>query len=146
MQHQEIMRLALQQAELAVKVGNAPFGCVVTDKQGEVILKEHDRVNQNGDLTAHGEINAIRLLCKQLSSLSLSNYIFYTTSEPCPLCMAAMIKAHVSAVFFGAARETTASLPLSAKFMASKSHKYPIVVTGGILANECLKQRTLLKE
>lgn len=135
------MRLALEEAELAVSEGNAPFGCVVVDKQGSVVAKDHDRVKENVDPTAHGEVNAIRSLCKQLNTTSLEGYTFYTTSEPCPTCMSSMIKAKVSAVFYGAKTEETASLPIPAEFIASKSLKYPISVLGGILAEEALKQR-----
>lgn len=144
MQHEDIMRLALEEAELAVKEGNAPFACVVVDKNGDIALKEHDRVKELTDPTAHGEVNAVRRLCKQINSLSLRDYIFYTTSEPCPTCLTAMIKAKVAAVYYGAKTEETASLPIPAEFIASKSLKYPITVTGGVLAEEALEQRNRL--
>jgi tRNA(Arg) A34 adenosine deaminase TadA len=144
MTHQELMKVALAEAEIAVREGNAPFGCVVVDASGNVVLREHDRVKELMDPTAHGEINAIRKLCKQLNSLSLQGYAFYTSSEPCPSCMAGMIKAKVSNVFYGAKTEVTASLPISAEFIASKSLKYPIKVTGGVLGEEPLEQREKL--
>lgn len=138
------MELALAEAELAVAEKNAPFGCVVTDRQGNVILREHDRVDEYTDPTAHGEVNAIRKLCKQRGSLTLQDCIFYTTSEPCPGCMASMIKARVPMVFYGAKTEVTASLPISAETIATESRKYPIQVTGNILADKCLEQRDRL--
>lgn len=144
MDHEATMKLALEEAELAVKDGNAPFACVVTDQQGNVVLREHDRVKENTDPTAHGEVNAIRALCKKLNTLSLHDYTFYTTSEPCPTCMTCMIKARVPVVYYGAKTEATASLPIPAEEIASKSKKYPVVVTGGILAEECLAQRNRL--
>src|SRR5688572_24375085 len=144
MKAEEIMRMALAEAELAVSEGNAPFACVVTDQEGRVILKEHDRVKEYMDPTAHGEINAIRTLCKKLNTLSLRDYVFYTSSEPCPSCMAGMVKAKVARVDYGAKTESTASLPIPAETLAEQSKKYPIEVTGGILAEECLNQRTRL--
>jgi tRNA(Arg) A34 adenosine deaminase TadA len=145
MTSEEIMRLAMEEAELAVKQGNAPFACVVTDMQDNVVLQEHDRVKENTDPTAHGEINAIRTLCKKLSTLSLQDYAFFTTSEPCPTCMTAMIKAKVPRVYYGASTELTALLPIPAEEIAKYSKKYPIEVTGGLLAEECLEQRTRLQ-
>lgn len=144
MNHDDIMRLALEEAELAVSEDNAPFACVVVDRAGNVVAKDHDRVKELMDPTAHGEVNAIRSLCKRLNSLSLKEYTFYTTSEPCPTCMTAMIKAKVPIVYYGAKTEQTASLPIPAEFIASKSLKYPISVTGGILAEEALEQRNRL--
>lgn len=144
MTHEDIMRLALEEAELAVREGNAPFACIVADKEGSVAAKDHDRVKELMDPTAHGEVNAIRSLCKQRNSLSLKDYTFYTTSEPCPTCMTAMIKAKVPTVYYGAKTEETASLPIPAEFIASKSLKSPIFVTGGILGEEALRQRNRL--
>lgn len=144
MSHEEIMKLAMEEAELAVHEGNAPFACVVVDQNGEIVARDHDRVKELMDPTAHGEVNAIRKLCKQLQTLSLRDYMFYTTSEPCPSCMAGMIKAKVPTVYYGAKTETTASLPIPAEYLAEKSLKYPISVTGGILAEETLVQRERL--
>ena len=144
MNHEDIMKLAFEEAELAVREDNAPSACIVADKEGNVILKEHDRVKEYMDPIAHGEVNAIRELCKRLNSLSLKDYTFYTSSEPCPTCMTAMIKAKVATVYFGAKTEATASLPIPADFIASKSLKSPIFVTGGILAEEALEQRNRL--
>jgi tRNA(Arg) A34 adenosine deaminase TadA len=140
---EEIMKLAMQEAELAVSEGNAPFACIVTDTTGKVVLQEHDRVKELIDPTAHGEVNAIRKLCTQHNSLSLAEYTFYTTSEPCPTCMSSMIKAKVQHVFYGAKTEQNASLPIPAEFLASKANRN-ISVTGGILERECLAQRNEL--
>jgi tRNA(Arg) A34 adenosine deaminase TadA len=144
MQHDAIMRIALQEAELATQEGNAPFACVVVDNNGSVVLREHDRVRELMDPTAHGEVNAIRKLCRQFNTLYLNKYTFYTTSEPCPTCLTSMIKARIPKVYYGAKTEQTASLPISAEFLASQSYKHPISVVGGILANEALEQRNRL--
>ncbi len=137
---EDYMRLALEEAFNAVKDGNAPFGVIVVNNKDQVVAKDHDRVKEFMDPTAHGEINAIRKLCKELGTLSLNNMTFYTTSEPCPTCFSACIKAKVKAVYYGADIEPSASLPIKAKELAAKS-KYPIEVIGGILAKECLEQR-----
>jgi len=141
MQAEQYMREALAEAEVGVKEGSAPFAVVVTDKAGTIVWKDHDRVKEAVDPTAHAEVNAIRGLCKKLGSLSLAEHVFYTTSEPCPTCLTAMIKARVSRVVFGAKTEPTASLPIPAEELAQRSKKYPISVTGGILGDECLVQR-----
>jgi tRNA(Arg) A34 adenosine deaminase TadA len=141
---EDYMKLALEEAELSVKEENGPFAVVVVDPDGNVIWKDHDRQKELTDPTAHGEINAIRYLCKKLNSMSLLGYTFYTTSEPCPTCLTGMIKAQVSACFYGAKTEPNASLPLSAEMIASYAKKYPIKVVGGILAKECLAQRNIL--
>lgn len=144
MKPEDYMRLAIEEAELSVKEGNGPFAVVVVDPNGEIIWKDHDRQKELSDPTAHGEINAIRYLCKKLRTLALRGYTFYTTSEPCPTCLTGMIKAQVSTSYYGAKTEAAASLPLPAEMIASYAKKYPINVIGGILADECLAQRQRL--
>ncbi len=142
MTNEDFMREAMKEAAVAVSDGNAPFGVVVVNNAtGEIICREHDRVKEQCDPTAHGEINAIRKLCKQQNTLSLNNTTFYTTSEPCPTCLTGMIKAKVPFNYYGAETEITASLPIKAKDLAGYSKKYPIEVNSGVLAKECLDQR-----
>jgi len=144
MTNEDIMQLAIDEAEQSVKEGQGPFAVVVVDPSGEIVWKDHDRQKEKMDPTAHGEVNSIRYLCGKLKTLSLKGYSFYTTSEPCPTCLTSMIKAQVSNNYYGAKTESTASLPLSAEYLASYSKKYPIKVVGGILSEKCLEQRNRL--
>ena len=144
MTHGDYIKLAMEEAQKAADRGGAPFGVVVINKEGDVVWRDHDRVNEHVDPTAHGEINAIRGLCKKLNTLKLREYTFYTTSEPCPTCLTACIKAQVPTIYYGAPTEETASLPIKALELVQRSKKYPISVVGGILEKECLAQREQL--
>jgi tRNA(Arg) A34 adenosine deaminase TadA len=140
MSHDEYMREALKEAEFSVRSGSYPFACVVVNQAGEIVWRDHDRVNELMDPTAHSEVNAIRHLCQSLQTTDLSEFEFYTTSEPCPTCMSSLIKAKVQKVYYGVDTELDASLPISAKELVGRSNR-TIVVVGGILAEECLQQR-----
>ena len=130
MEHDEFMLEAMKNADLAVAQGNAPFGVIVVDKDTkEIIWRDHDRVKEKCDPTAHGEINAIRGLCHKLQTLSLSNTIFYTTSEPCPTCLSAMVEARVPRNFYGAETETTASLPVKAVDLAKYAKNIQLLLS-----------------
>jgi tRNA(Arg) A34 adenosine deaminase TadA len=141
MNHENYIREAMKETLNATKTGNAPFGVVVVNSAGKIIWRDHDRVKEQMDPTAHGEINAIRGLCKTMNTLSLSGCIFYTTSEPCPTCLTGCMKAKVSKIVYGCDTELTASLPLKATDLVKKFKKYKFEILGGILADECLKQR-----
>jgi len=140
MTNEQYMLQAIAEANYSVSLGSLPFACIVVDATGAVIWKDHDRVEEHMDPTAHGEINAIRHLCKKLQTRNLSAYTFYTTSEPCPTCFSSLIKAKVQKIYFGAKTEVNASLPISAEEMAKRSTK-KIEVIAGILEHECLEQR-----
>lgn len=142
--HELLIKKAISVAETAAKKGHHPFAVVVIDENGKIVWKDHNKVKHNMDPTAHGEINAVRHLCKKFKILSLKGYIFYSTTEPCPMCFTVMNNAQVSAVYYGAPHHPTQFLPLSAKQLARYAKKYPIKVVGGILEKECLEQREKL--
>jgi len=141
MNHEHYMREAINEAQVSIEEGSLPFSVIVVDKNGNIVWRDHDRVYEYMDPTAHGEINIIRKLCKQLNTLDLSEYIFYTSSEPCPTCLSACIKAHVKELYYWAETEATASLPVKAIDLAKYAKKYPIQVIWWILWEECLVQR-----
>ena len=64
----------------------------------------------NKDSTAHGEITAIRNTEKVLNSYDLSGCVLYTTEEPCPMCMYAILWANVDAVYYGCTIEDNAEI------------------------------------
>lgn len=77
-----------------------PFGAVVV-KDGNVIAISSNSVLKDNDPTAHAEVNAIREACKTLGTYDLSGCELYATSEPCPMCMAAIIWANIKKVYYG---------------------------------------------
>lgn len=84
----------------------SPFGCSIVDSTtGEVVAEAYDSVMRSVDPSAHGEVNAIRMACKTLNTISLKGFTLYSTCEPCPMCMSASIWAEVDAVVFGATVE-----------------------------------------
>ena len=95
------MRMALNEARKGIKAGHGgPFGAVIV-KDGVVVAKGHNQVIKNNDPTCHGEIMAIHKACKRLGTFDLSGCEIYTTGEPCPMCMAAILWANIEKVFYG---------------------------------------------
>lgn len=97
---QKYMELAVGLATQNVLSGaGGPFGAVVV-KDGEVVAACANSVTATNDPTAHAEINAIRAACKALNSFQLDGCDFYTSCEPCPMCMAALYWARPAAVYY----------------------------------------------
>lgn len=93
--------MALNEARKGIKAGHGgPFGAVIV-KDGVVVAKGHNQVIKNNDPTCHGEIMAIHKACKRLGTFDLSGCEIYTTGEPCPMCMAAILWANIEKVFYG---------------------------------------------
>ena len=87
------------------KKEGGPFGAIIVDKEGNIISNGNNKVIKNTDPTAHAEIIAIREACKKLKTYDLSEYILYTSCEPCPMCLSAIIWANIKQVYYGCTKE-----------------------------------------
>jgi len=95
------MKLAIKEARKGIySLHGGPFGAVIV-KDGKVIGKGHNRVVKNNDPTSHGEMNAIRNACKKIKSFDLSGSVIYTTGEPCPMCLGAILWSNIEKVYYG---------------------------------------------
>lgn len=95
------MRIALEEAVRGVKEDHGgPFGAVVV-RGGTVVSRAHNRVIETADPTAHAEMLAIRAASRILGRFDLSDCILYTTCEPCPMCLGAVLWARIGRVIYG---------------------------------------------
>jgi tRNA(Arg) A34 adenosine deaminase TadA len=78
-----------------------PFGAVVV-RQGKVVGRGFNQVVELRDPSAHAEIMALRAAGGALGRPSLKDCVLYSSSEPCPMCLAACYWALVSRVVFAA--------------------------------------------
>ena len=104
------MKEAIEEAYTGIESGHGgPFGSVVV-KDGEIVGRGHNRVIDKKDPTCHGEMEAIRNACKNLGTHDLSGCELYTTAEPCPMCLGAILWANITTVYYGCNRTDTDSI------------------------------------
>jgi tRNA(Arg) A34 adenosine deaminase TadA len=116
-EHEKFMRIAIELSEQNVKQGmGGPFGAVIV-KDGEIIAQSANQVIPQNDPTAHAEVSAIRLACKQLGSYNLQGCIIYTSCEPCPMCLGAIYWAHINVVYYGNTKSDAASIGFDDHFI-----------------------------
>ena len=97
----KFMEMAIEEAKKGILQGHGgPFGCVIV-KNDEIVGKGHNEVLKNNDPTCHGEIMAIHEACKTLNTFDLTGCEVYTTGEPCPMCLAAILWANIEKVYYG---------------------------------------------
>ncbi len=102
--NKEFLQLAIDTALDNIKSNNGgPFGAVIV-KDGVLIAKSPNTVTSSNDPTAHAEINAIRLACKELKTFDLSGCEIYSSCEPCPMCLSAIYWARIYKVYYAADR------------------------------------------
>lgn len=86
-----------------------PFGCVIV-KDGKIVGQGHNMVLADKDSTAHGEIVAIRNTESAMDTYDLSGCELYTTGEPCPMCLYAILWANIDKVYYGCTIEDNAAI------------------------------------
>jgi guanine deaminase len=94
------------------------------------------------DPTAHAEVVCIQRAAAALPGIDLSGCVMYTTTEPCPMCAAAIHWSKLDAVYFGAriadaaeAGFTELTLPIEEVYGKGGS---PVAAVGGVLRAQCV--------
>lgn len=86
---QELLLKTVEIAKKAVAMGNHPFGCLLSNKNYDILLEQGNSEVSTGDCTAHAETELMRRASIQYSKEVLSECTMYTSAEPCAMCTAA---------------------------------------------------------
>lgn len=106
----DFMKEAIAESAKNLETGHGgPFGAVIV-KDGIIIGRGHNEVIKNNDPTCHGEMQAIRNACKHLGTYDLTGCELYTSSQPCPMCLSAIIWANIKTVYYGNSARDAANI------------------------------------
>ena len=133
---EQAMRIALDQAQNALLVGEVPIGAVVM-RGGQVIATGYNRPVTEHDPTAHAEIVAIRHAATLLGNYRLPECELYVTLEPCAMCAMALMHARFKRVVFGAADPKGGAAGSVVDLFAHAQLNHHTKVMGGVLGKEC---------
>src|SRR3546814_8979926 len=73
-----------------------------------MIGEGNNRVTAERDPTAHAEVVAIRRACAHLGTHELAGAVIYTSCEPCPMCLAAILWARIDRMVYAGNRTDAA--------------------------------------
>ncbi|MFO1046491.1 MAG: nucleoside deaminase [Geminicoccaceae bacterium] len=135
--HERYMRLAIEQAR-----GNPafPFGAVIVRVgDGQVLGRAVNRGSDNP--TLHGEVAAIHDYVGRNGHRGWGETVLYTTGEPCPMCMSAIIWAGIGGVVFATSIEELKAvgfdqIDVAAPVIAASATFWNGDIKGGVLAEE----------
>jgi tRNA(Arg) A34 adenosine deaminase TadA len=145
--HEAAMRVALAAARRNLRrADGGPFGaCVV--RGGEVIAVARNSVLARRDPTCHAEVGAIRLAARRLGTYDLSGCWIASTTEPCPMCFAAIHWAGIDAIVYGTRIADVAILGFRELTISNRTMRRlggsAVRLVPGVLRDEC---RALLRE
>ena len=95
------MKMALQEAEKAFRIGEVPVGAVIVLNE-QIIGRGYNQTEKLKDPTAHAEILAITSACQAVGDWRLDGAVLYCTLEPCSMCAGAAVLARIAKIVFGA--------------------------------------------
>jgi tRNA(Arg) A34 adenosine deaminase TadA len=104
------LRRAIELAGLAREHGNHPFGALLVDPKGRVVLEAENTVRTDKDVTAHAETNLMRMASARYEPDFLERCTLYTSTEPCAMCAGASYWANIRRVVFGLSQEQINSI------------------------------------
>jgi tRNA(adenine34) deaminase len=125
------MAIALEQAEVAYKLGEVPVGAVLLSQDGKIIAKTYNKKETEFNPCGHAEILAIQEAAKNLKNWRLVGATLVVTLEPCLMCMTAMIQARIKQLVFGAYDPKGGALSLGYHFQHDSRLNHHFSIIGG---------------
>ena len=97
----EFLQQCIDHAVASVADGGGPFAAMIV-RDGQVLGLASNCVTLHDDPTAHAEVGAIRQAAVLIGDPHLQNCVLYSSCEPCPMCLAASLWAHVTRIVYAA--------------------------------------------
>ncbi|MDR1816067.1 MAG: nucleoside deaminase [Clostridiales Family XIII bacterium] len=130
------MTAALEEAREAAARGEVPVGAAVV-KDGAVVGRGRNRIEEDGDATAHAEMVAIRDAARALGTKWLIGCTMFVTTEPCAMCAGAAVLARLDAIVAGCASDKSGACGTVKDILESESLNHRVAYEAGVLEEEC---------
>lgn len=104
-----LLRETIRLAEVSKAEGNHPFGALLADAEGSVLIACGNTHSTDGG-TGHAELNVARAAAAQYSPEFLESCTLYTSVEPCSMCSGGTYWAGIGRLVYGMAETRLAEL------------------------------------
>jgi tRNA(Arg) A34 adenosine deaminase TadA len=142
---EHFLRRSFDVARRAATNGNHPFGAILVDQNGNVLIEAENGYMPAHDGTAHAERLIATQACTTLSPDVLRQATLYSSAEPCAMCAGAIYWSGIGRLVYGLSEHRlrivtgnhpenpTLDLPCREVF---KSGQRPTEVIGPMLEDE----------
>jgi tRNA(adenine34) deaminase len=138
MSFDDLMRLALAEARMALEADEVPIGAVVIhEPTWRIIGRGHNRRENDHDPTAHAEIVAMRQAAQAIGHWRLLDCVLAVTLEPCPMCAGAIVNARLPRLVYGCPDPKAGAVRTLYRLCEDERLNHRVLVEEGILAEEC---------
>ncbi|MGN0907350.1 MAG: nucleoside deaminase [Bullifex sp.] len=105
----ELLRECVKVAHEAMESGNHPFGALLADKDGNILMTQKNAFTEGGS-AYHAETLLSLKAAKQYSPEFLKECTLYTNFEPCVMCTGALYWSGIGRLVYGVTEEMLLSL------------------------------------
>lgn len=133
------MQKALQQAKIALKKEEVPVGAVIIDKDGVIIARAYNKIENTQCHLAHAEVLAIKKACKKVNNWRLHGCWLVVTLEPCLMCLGLVQLSRLEGVIYGAPSTLFGSGLWSKSNDAHPPYARHLKIEGHIKEKECVE-------
>ena len=139
------LRRSFDVARRSMAHGNHPFGAILVDAGGKVLIECENGYMPAHDGTAHAERLLATEACRTLSAEVVARATMYSSAEPCAMCAGAIYWAGIGRLVYGLSEHRlreytgnhpenpTLNLPCRAVFASGQR---PTEVVGPLLEDE----------
>jgi tRNA(Arg) A34 adenosine deaminase TadA len=97
---QTLLREAISVAAKAITLGDAPYGSLLADASGTILIQAHNTVRSDNDITAHPELKLARWAARDLDPAVAAQTTMYTSCQPCQMCTGAIVRSGLGRVVY----------------------------------------------
>jgi len=98
--HIPFLRRAIEISKNSREHGNTPFGALLADSQGNILIEQENVEITENKCTGHAETQCAEKASKLYSRDFLWHCTLYTTAEPCAMCSGAIYWANIGHVVY----------------------------------------------
>lgn len=98
--HIQLLKRCIKISENARAHGNTPFGALLADKNGEILLEQENVEITESICTGHAETTLAASASQKYSKAFLWECSLYTTAEPCAMCTGAIYWANIGTIVY----------------------------------------------
>lgn len=100
-EHAYYLKKAVEVSRKARAHGNTPFGAVLVDGDGAILMEQENIEITDKRCTGHAETTLADRASQKYDKAFLWNCTLYTTAEPCCMCAGAIYWANIGRVVYG---------------------------------------------
>jgi tRNA(Arg) A34 adenosine deaminase TadA len=136
------LRKAIAASRSARDRGNAPYGAVLVDADGNLLAVAENTQIIGQDCTGHAETNLVRTIGASIDGSILKFSTLYASGEPCAMCAGAIYNAGIGRLVFALSQARMCEFASSADCIAIGAAELlaraqpRVIVEGPVLEDE----------